>query len=207
VNLPNFNDYRWSVRALLEPLRDWIISGKQPPSSVYPTISSGTLVPLERYSFRKVQTPKEIHTPASLDFGPDYLKSGIIATEPPLVLRRFQTLVPQADAEGNDLGGIRMPEVACAIAAYTGWNVRSERIGAPGHLLGNTGSYLPFDVAKIQNKFATKAQYLSCVEAAANSLVDRRLLLRQDVAKLMDLASRHWSWRMDTRTTSAIQKN
>jgi hypothetical protein len=141
-----------------------------------------------------------------LDFGPEYLKKGIVAIEPPRVLQQFRTLVPQADDEGNDLGGIRMPELACAIATYTGWNLRSEKIGAPGELLGNTGSYLPFDERKVQQKFKTSAQYLSCVEAAAKSLVERKFLLPQDVPALMNSASSHWFWRMDTRTTSAIQK-
>lgn len=207
VNLPNFNDYRWLVRALLGPLRDWVVSGTEPPKSVYPTIAAGTLVSLEKYSYKAIETPKQIHTPALLDFGPEYRKKGIIATEPPRVLQQLRTLVPQADDEGNDLGGIRMPEVACAIAAYTGWNLRGEKIGAPGSLLGNTGSYLPFDAVKIQQKFKDSAQYLSCVQAAAKSLVERKLLLPQDVPALMNAASSHWAWRMDTRTTSALPKH
>ncbi|HYP15480.1 MAG TPA: alpha/beta hydrolase domain-containing protein [Bryobacteraceae bacterium] len=207
VNLPNFNDYRWSVRALLAPLRAWVVSGTEPPPSMYPTIKSGTLVTLDRYRFNAAQAPREIHTPALLDFGPGYPNKGIITTEPPRVLRRFVPLVPQADIEGNDLGGIRMPEVACPIAAYTGWNLRGEEIGSPGSLLGNTGSYLPFEVTKIRQRFATERQYLSCVEAASKSLVDRRLLLERDVPKLIDSALRHWSWRMDVRTTSAIQRD
>jgi hypothetical protein len=207
VNLPNFNDYRWSLRALLGSLHAWVVNGVAPPASVYPTIASSTLVPLDQYNFKSVKRPKDMHTPALLDFGREYPKKGVIGMEPPRVVRQFRTLAPQADADGNDLGGIRMPEVACPIAAYTGWNLRSESIGAPGSLFGNTGSYLPFDVAKIQQKYATKAQYLSCVEAAAKSLAQRRLLLGHDAASLIDMASRHWSWRMDTQTTSALQKD
>ena len=198
VNLPNFNDYRWSIRALLQPLREWVVSDKEPPTSVYPTLASGTLTPVDKYKFSAVQLPSEIHTPALADFGPEFSKKGIIAYEPPRVVRILQPLVPQADADGNDLGVVRMPEVTCAIAAYTGWNLRTEKIGAPGRLLANTGSYVPFDLAKVQRNFEGKTQYLSCVEAAAKSLADQRFLLKQDVPSLINAASRHWSWRVET---------
>ena len=72
VNLPNFNDYRWSIRALLGSLHEWVTSGVEPPASVYPTLKSGTLTALDRYSFSASQKPKIIHTPHVLDFGPDY---------------------------------------------------------------------------------------------------------------------------------------
>jgi hypothetical protein len=204
-NLPNFNDYRWSIRALLGSLREWIVSGTEPPASVYPTLAAGTLVPPEKYAFRAVPTPKEIHAPHQLDFGSDYKDKGIVAKEPPNVMRPFRTLVPQADADGNDLGGVRMPEVECAIGAFTGWNLRSESIGAAGTLLGNTGSYLPFELKKIQGKFQGPEQYKACVAKAATSLVKRKFLLQRDVPKLVDAAERHWSWRMDTRAISAVQ--
>ena len=76
VNLPNFNDYRWSIRALLGSLHEWVASGVEPPASVYPTLKSGTLTALDRYSFSASQKPKIIHTPHVLDFGPDYRKQG-----------------------------------------------------------------------------------------------------------------------------------
>jgi len=121
------------------------------------------------------------------------------------MVQALQTLVPQAGEDGNDLGGIRMPEVQCAIATYTGWNLRSKAVGAAGYLMGNTGSYLPFDLIKIQQRFPDKASYLSCVESAASSLVERKLLLQRDIPSLIDSASQHWSWRLETRAISSVQ--
>lgn len=196
LNLPNFNDYRWLMRALLKSLHAWVVSGTQPAPSVYPTLGSGTLVTPDAYRFRSHPLPKEIHTPHLLVFGPDYVKRGIITNEPPRVVRSYKTLVPQADADGNDLGGIRMPEVACAIAAYTGWNLRAERIGAPEYLLGNTGSYLPFKTADIEKRFSGEAAYRSCVDRGGAELARRGFLLPGDVARLTKAASQHWKWRM-----------
>ena len=203
-NLPNFNDYRWSVRALLAPLQRWVESGTEPPASVYPTLASRTLVPLRQYVFPSKPTPQEIHTPYLLDFGRDYPKSGIATYEPPRALKRLTTLVPQADASGNDLGGVRMPEVQCAIAAYTGWNLRSEKIGASRYLLGNVGSYLPFTTAEITRRFPTEAAYLSCVNRAASSLVEQRFLLPADLPRLAESAAQHWRWRMEQRSLSSL---
>ena len=57
---------------------------------------------------------------------------------------RFPLLVPQVDADGNELAGIRVPEVAVPLATTTGWNFRAERVGNPRDIYALAGSYLPF---------------------------------------------------------------
>ena len=79
-NLPNFNDYAWSLRALLTSLQRWVADGVIPPPSVYPKIEDGTLVALDQYNFPKVVgliLPRKIHTPALLDFGSEYEGAGV----------------------------------------------------------------------------------------------------------------------------------
>jgi hypothetical protein len=98
-----------------------------------------------------------------------------------------------------------MPEVECALGAYTGWNLRSETIGATGTLLANTGSYLPFELSKVQQRFPSQEQFLACVQTAADSLVARKLLLQRDIPKLVEAASKHWSWQTDIRAISSVQ--
>lgn len=204
-NLPNFNDYRWSLRGLLLRLQAWVASDVAPPASVYPTIAAGSLVPLEKYKFPalpEVRVPREIHVPHRLDFGRQYRSAGVVDTEPPRVGAPFATLVPQADRDGNDLGAVRMPEIACPLAAFTGWNLRHPSIGNETLLLGNTGSYLPFTRAAIEARYENEAGYVSCVEKSAQSLVKDGLLLASDVRVLMDAASRHWRWRMQQSTSA-----
>ena len=41
------------------------------------------------------------------------------------------------------IGGIRLPEQAVPLAALTGWQFRSERIGAPNVLIAMAGAYIP----------------------------------------------------------------
>ena len=199
LNLPNFNDYRWPMRALLMRLQQWVANDAEPPPSKYPTIKMGTLVPLADYRFPRIpgiELPTIIHTPHRLEF----------ASEPPKVLAPYVPLVPQADKGGNDVGGIRMPELSCAIGIFTGWNLRQPRIGAPKYLLANTGSYIPFSRPTILERYSDEQSYMGCVERSANEMVANGLLLREDVAAIVKQAARHWQWRMaQPETTTPTQ--
>jgi hypothetical protein len=217
-NLPNFNDYRWTLRSLLAKLQAWIADGAAPPPSQYPTIASGTLVPLEEYRFPKIPdviVPTRIHNPALLDFGQTYRSKGLITIEPPRIVGRYRPLVPQAAPDGNDAAGIRMPELVCAIATYTGWNLRHPDIGAPEYLLGNTGSYIPFARTRAERtasgdprpsaeeRFQSEEGYTGCVANAARSLAAGGFLLNSDVAPVTRAAERHWRWRMRREPVSS----
>lgn len=208
-NLPNFNDYRWILRALLPALQAWVAEDKQPPRSVYPTVAARTLVPSRKYAFPaipQVQLPRAPHSVYRLDFGPLYLKKGIVAVEPPRLGEAFTTLIPQADTDGNDMGGVKMPAIEVPLGTFTGWNLRSPSIGAPGELLGNTGSYIPFAATKakrlekgdprlsVEERYGNQDEYLKKVRAAADGLVQAGFLLPGDVLPVVDAAKRHWAW-------------
>jgi len=40
--------------------------------------------------------------------------------------RPYPALVPKTDADGNDVAGIRLPDVTAPVATYTGWALRAE---------------------------------------------------------------------------------
>jgi hypothetical protein len=208
-NLPSFNDYRWALRGLLPRLLSWVKDGVEPPPSSYPRLKDGTLVPLERYKFPAiagVALPRLIHTPHFLDFGDQYVSSGIVTIEPPRVRASYRTLVPQADADGIGIAGVRMPELQCATGTFTGWNLRNAAAGAEKYLLGNTGSYLPFPRTEsertethdprpsIAERFATEDQYLSCTKKSAEALAAKGLLLPADIRPITEAAAQHWTW-------------
>lgn len=220
-HLANFNDYRWHMRALLSRLQAWVSQDELPPASVYPTIAAKTLVPLRQYGFPRipgVAVPANMHVPHSLDFGPKYRSSGIVTLEPPRTGRPFAPLVPQADADGNDVGAVRMPEIACAIGTFTGWNLRQARAGLDQYLLGNTGSYLPFPQTAaerqqsgdprraIEERHPDQNRYLACVEARSEALSAAGLLLESDKRPIGQAAARHWQWRMKQSLFSSTQR-
>ena len=132
-----------------------------------------------------------IHVPRALEAG---------TTEPPRLLGAYGPRVPQSGADGNDLGGVRMPEVQCALGAFTGWNLRAPAIGAADTLLANTGSYVPFP--RIPDRFATEEAYVSCVDAAASRLGSEGFLLASDAPSVVEAARKHWRWRTESLASS-----
>lgn len=63
-------------------------------------------------------------------------------------------LVPQVDVDGNELAGIRVPEVTVPLATTTGWNFRTEAVGNPGDIYSLLGSYIPFAATALSDKRA-----------------------------------------------------
>ena len=120
------------MRALLRALRAWASDAVAPPPSQYPRIADGTLARSQDIRFPAlphVADPRRI-------VGPARRIDGKIVPLP--------HLVPQVDADGNDLAGIRDPDVAVPLATTTGWNFRSSSAGNPGDIFQTLGSYIPF---------------------------------------------------------------
>jgi len=194
-NLRNPNDFRYAMRALLLAMHRWLADGVAPPPSGYPKVASGQLVPLSRLRFPKlpgVAIPTRIYEPYRLDFGPEFRTRGIIAFEPPKVGPAYSALVPQVDADGNEIGGIRLPDVAVPLGVYTGWNLRDPSLGAPDELYSMAGSFIPFPRAEIEKRYGSRDQYLKRVEAAARELARAGYVLERDVPLLLQRASRQW---------------
>lgn len=203
VNPSNPNDYKYALRALLGDLNAWVQSGTAPPESIYPSAAKGELTTPLALSFPRIagqKTPLLPKMAPRLDFGPDFSKNGIVAQEPPAIGESFPVMVPQTDADGIDLGGIRMPEVAVPLATYTGWNLRDASIGAPEQLFSMQGSWIPFPLntksgdsrVPIKQRYANKAEYLDKVKAASLDLVAKRLLLERDVDRMLERCALVW---------------
>jgi alpha/beta hydrolase family protein len=140
-----------------------------------------------------------------LDFGPRW-GQGIVDNEPPRIGAPFVVRVPAVDADGNDRAGIRVPDIVVPLGTYFGWNYRSNAIGAPRHLNGEDGSYIPLQLTRakrlasgdprlsIEERYASKAEYLEKVRAATNALVADRFLLAEDASLMLKHASYSWDW-------------
>src|SRR5229473_2883644 len=142
----NPNPVVWLWRALITDLDDWVRAEKIPPPSAYPRIATGTLVALPELRFPAIpgiHPPATAHRAYAIDFGRSF-RSGVITEVPPLVGKPFPTLVPQVNQDGNDTGGVQIPELAVPLATYTGWNLRDPGIGAPEERVSFIGSYIPF---------------------------------------------------------------
>ncbi len=207
----NTLDHRPALRALLVALDAWVTDGTAPPPSRYPRIDDGTLVDVAAWgqqfpAIPGVEPPKSCYTPCRLDFGARWLSEGIFDKVPPERGEPFGTLVPAVDADGNEVAGIRLPDVAVPRATYAGWNLRGANCGGEGLLSRYIGSYFPFQRTPEQRRadsdprpavterYPTRQAYLDRVSIAARELQEERFLLEEDVTAIQKAAASRQLW-------------
>jgi hypothetical protein len=204
----NFAEQRWVQRALLVDMDAWIRSNTEPPPSRYPTIARGELVPLEAVRFPKVKSfPFAAYMPQvwRMDYGPQYAATKVITNEPPVLGASYKVLVPQVNVDGNDIGGIALPEVAVPLGTHTGWNVTLPQLASLRYLAGLLGSFEPFAPTRadresvgdarpsIAERYGGPKDYLDRVGRAANDLVRERFMLAEDVPLAVRRAEQMWT--------------
>jgi hypothetical protein len=183
------------LRALLLDLDAWVSAGTAPPANRLPRVADDTLaspLPQERYEFPRI--PGVVyngvhHTGDLRDFGPNFDRGMLSVLPPKLLGTPYPVLVPKADADGNDIAGIRTPEVAVPLATYTGWALRAD--GLDG--CDASGQMLVFAKTKaerlasgdlrpsLEERYSDHAAYVEQVTRAAKALKDQHFLMDEDV--------------------------
>jgi hypothetical protein len=194
-------------RALLTALDEWVTEGVEPPESKVPKIADGTLVDLEMWKkafpdIPGMRTPPSYYQPYRLDPGARWESDGIMDNVPPTTGPKYVALVPQVDKDGNEIAGIRLPEIAVPLATYAGWKMRSPTYS---HTLGrNTGKIWPLARTKkdrkregdprksITERYKTREDYMARATACISQLRDQRFLLEEDYARLLKEAEARW---------------
>jgi hypothetical protein len=207
-NYGNFARADWSFRALLVDLDEWVTSGTPPPESAYPHLAAD-LVTREQAGFPNipgVRFPAYMPRNWRLDYGPDFLSKGIIANEPPKPGQPYAVLVPRANRDGNDSGGIFLPEIAVPLGTFTGWNYQLPVLPDLDYLAGLVGSFIPFPQTardrktsgdarlSIAERYSGHDDYIEKVRTSARNLVKRRLLRADDVNAIAAEAATHWDY-------------
>jgi hypothetical protein len=203
-------DYSLSLRALLVALDRWVREGTAPPPSRHPRLADRTLVRAQDLAFPAIPGVASPRTVAPGRRAPNALLpsvGGEGAAQP--------LLVSQVDADGNEVAGIRLPEVAVPLATYTGWNFRNPEIGGASRLVGNTGSYIPLVRTQaerearrdprpsIEERYPSRGAYLAKVREVTDALVRDRYMLAEDVDTAVKRAYEHWELLNRSTTTSA----
>jgi hypothetical protein len=179
-------------------LTEWVRDDTQPPASRIPSIARGELVEPDRIKWpvKGVELPRHFVQAFRMDFGPEWDSSAIITKEPPGVGAPYATLVPQVDADGNEIAGVHMPEVDVPLATYTGWNFRPPTMGAPSQMFSFAGSWFVWPKAKVLERYANREAYLAKVDAAARDLISQGFLLETDVKRVIDRSAAEWDYVM-----------
>ena len=202
----NSNSFFPQQRALLVDLRDWVVSGKEPPPSAYPTIARQSLVPVAKVKFPYVPASNFSKQGVAvqrkhLDRGPAFNETDItgVMAEPPRAGAPYPLLLPQVDADGNHVDGLRNTAVQVPLGTYTGWNVRKKGF-SEGDSCDLIGAFIPFFRTKaermaaedprpsLEERYPTHDVYVEKVSAAAAKLVADRFLLPQDADLIVSQA-------------------
>ena len=203
----NSNPFIHAQRALLVALREWIVNGTEPPPSLYSSLARASLVrptdvvipyiPAVNFTL-----PGLVNYKFYLDRGRRFDVEDIagIMAEPPLGGAAYNVLVPQVDADGNPIDGLRNTNVQVPLGTYTGWNIRKAGF-SEGDSCDLTGAFIPFFKTEaerhtagdprlsLQERYPTHQDYVGKVTAAANDLVSKRLLLREDADSIIAAAN------------------
>jgi hypothetical protein len=192
-------------RALFVALDEWT-DDRRPPHSRVPKLSDETLVPpLPQSGMGFPDIPGVTYTGLKttrylLDYGPDYYTIGIPSINPPLITPPYEdnplngpiypSFVPKTDSDGNDLAGVRLPDVTVPLATYTGWALRAGPQANDG--CEGSGQYIPFAKTEaerrasgdprlsLEERYSSLAEYDKHVAHAIDDLVKDRLMLCED---------------------------
>ncbi len=197
------------LRALWTALDAWVTRGIEPPSSRVPRLADGTLVPpLPQAGAGFPNVPGVTYTGVKstryrLDYGPDFYRTGVMTVNPPMMKMPifdnpangpiYPTFVPRTDVDGNEVAGIRLPDIAVPLATYSGWSLRGGAQANDG--CDTQGQMIPFARTRagraasgdprlsIDERYPSMVVYASGVDRVLGELVAARLLLTEDVAR------------------------
>lgn len=120
-------------------------------------------------------------------------------TEPPTLGKLFPLLVPAIGPDGNELGGIRLPELSAPLALYRGWNYRADPNAPKNYINDMVGSTFPLPKEKVEKLYSSKVDYVAKVRAHAQEMIQSRLLLERDLESVVARAGQAWDWLLSSK--------
>jgi alpha/beta hydrolase family protein len=197
-------DIRPVLRAMTLALDAWVKDGTAPPASRHPRLDDRSLVAMGDLDFPRVpglELPVGPTPRPRIDYGPEWPRGIISRVLPEAVSPPYSVLVPRVDTDGNEVAGIRLPDVAVPTATLTGWALRAPGAGAPGALCNLDGSLVPFALTRAERessadarpslaeRYRDHAEYVGKVRAAASTLERAGYLLGEDVQRIAEQAA------------------
>jgi alpha/beta hydrolase family protein len=212
-------------RALFLALDKWSTQGIPAPDSRVPRLFNGTMTlpantgfptnipdPFMETANGKVTYTGLKTTRYRLLMGDSFYSMGIPSAFPPPIMPPYEintavpivsvngpiypSFVPITDSDGNDIPGLRLPDVTVPLATYTGWALRSgvwHNDGCEG-----SGQFIPFAPTaaaraasgdprpSVAERYPTFTDYDNKVINAMNAMIQERTLLCEDAPSERD---------------------
>src|SRR6267378_1543554 len=193
-------------RALFIALDEWATEGEEPPHSRVPKLRNGTLVPplpqaqtgypsIPGVTYTGLKTTRHL-----FNYGLNFYDPGIATINPPVVTPPYQdnsangpiyrSYIPKTDSDGNEIAGVRLPDVPVPVATYSGWALRAGPQANDG--CEGSGQWVVFartEVARaatgdprpsVEERYPSFEQYHRRIRHAINQMVKDRLFLCED---------------------------
>lgn len=112
-----------------------------------------------------------------LEPAPDY------AMPVPSYLPGAVALVPKRDADGNDVGGVRLPDLDVPLGTHAALNRPLKR----ACML--IGAWMPFTPAKLAERYGNRDAYVNRVRTSARAAMAEGFLLPEDAALIIEAAA------------------
>lgn len=196
-------------RALLVKMDEWVMEAKDPPASVVPMRSDDTLVSPEAIKYPAIPAlnyagwpslPPLVYTPETM-----YRYGPLDFTDVPykrISNEEYLAQVSQVDTDGNEIAGIRLPELAVPLGTHLGWSLMKEGAGFPDSC-GQHGTFIPFARTtteriaandprpSLEERYGNEEIFAEKVESAATELMNEGFLLKEDVDRIVRRAREH----------------
>jgi hypothetical protein len=203
-------------RALFIALDEWASHGRKPPKSRVPRLRDGTLAPpLPQSGMGFPNIPGVTYTGLKttryhFGYGLHFYETGIATINPPVFPFTtpsyqddprngpiYRSSIPKTDSDGNDIAGVRLPDVRVPLATYTGWALRSGVWANDG--CEAAGQYIPFPATadasdprpSVAARYPTFDGYYAKAVKAIDDMVGERLLLCEDAQAELDRMVAH----------------
>ncbi|MDA1280180.1 MAG: alpha/beta hydrolase domain-containing protein [Chloroflexi bacterium] len=201
----NVVDYSPLLRAALVNLENWVVDGVEPPPSRHARIEDETAVSqgvvLDRFDmFPDQATPdrSKLWVIRTIDMGSR--SSEGVGVYPSVEGATYACLVSAVDLDGNEVAGVRLPDITQPVATHAGWNVRDPETGSPDQqvpMLGQT-RWFPATRAEreasndprlsIEERYIGRAEYAQGVARDTEALIRDGFVLEQDVDLVIENA-------------------
>src|ERR1051326_5934645 len=192
-------------RAFLINLDRWVSEGVEPPPSAFPRLADGTAITREAAlqqlsSIRALTLLDVVNLPTlrRVDLGPKG-EEGIVRV-PVETGEPYPSFVSALDADGNEVAGIRVPDISVPVGTHTGWVSRHASTGGAGQSLDMQGATVPFAASaderaaqgdprrSLGERYRDRDDYARRLRAAAEALAAERYILEEDIDLAVELA-------------------